>query len=255
MHHRWITFFATTVLLWLLAHSVAFFSHEFAHTFTAHFLGWKMDPFDLHWGSPTPMNLVLHQDIDENVDYQPMFDGGHAIHAGIIALAGSALGNLGVSLCLGLAFLAIARQRTSVVLGCFAYWLVAMSIGNLVSYVPLRVFASHADMHTVEAGFGWTPMQVLLFVGIPYLVALLWFYVRFQPTTLAWLFPGDPSRRYAMLLLTAVTVFGFFCLGGIAGYGDTAHQLSVAFMVVLAPLSLLVGLWLDRRNRALAKSQ
>ncbi|WP_052697737.1 hypothetical protein [Luteibacter yeojuensis] len=248
MRRHWTTFLAATVALWLLAHSVAFFSHEFAHTFTAHFLGWKMDPFDLDWGSPTPINVVLHQDIDENVDYRPMFASGHATHAGIIALAGSALGNLGASLFVGLALFAIARQRKSVVLGCFAYWLVALCVGNLVSYVPLRVFAMHADMHTVEAGFGWAPGQVLLFVGVPYLVALLWFYARFQPATLAWLFPTHVARRYAMLLLTAITVFGFFCLGGLAGYGDTSHQLSVAFMVVLAPLSLLVGLWLDRRT-------
>jgi hypothetical protein len=40
---------------------------------------------------------------------------------------------------------------------------VTMSVGNLLSY------------------FGSTPMQVLLFIGMPYLAALLWCFVRFQP--------------------------------------------------------------------------
>lgn len=241
MAQRWTIFLLMTVVLWLVAHSVAFFAHEFAHTFTALALGWKSNPFDLDWGHPSLMNLVLHVDVDENVNYQPIFASGHAIAAGVIALAGSALGNMAVSLGLGIFLFALARRRDLSVLACFAYWLVVMSVGNLISYVPLRVFTSHADMYTVQLGFGWTPQQVLLFVGIPYLVAVLWFFLRFQPRALAWLFPRSLARRYAMVLFTSATVFGFFCLGGTSGYGVTSHQLSVAFMLVLAPLSLVLG--------------
>jgi hypothetical protein len=247
MARQWTTFLLMTVLLWLLAHSVAFFSHEFAHTFSAKALGWKSNPFDLDWGTASPMNLVLHQEIDENVDYQPVFASGHAIDAGLIALAGTALGNLVVSLCIGLGIITIAKKRGSTVLGCFGYWVVAMSVGNLLSYVPLRVFTSHADMHTVELGFGWTPMQVLLFVGLPYLLALLWFFLRFQPRTLAWLFPDRVHRRYVIVLFTSITVFGFFCLGGLSGYGETSHYLSMAIMLVFAPLSFVWGAILTRR--------
>jgi hypothetical protein len=247
MARRWTTFLLITVLVWLFAHSVAFFSHEFAHTFSAQALGWKSNPFDLDWGTASPMNLVLHQEIDENVDYQPVFDSGHAIDAGLIALAGTALGNLIVSLGIGLGVVAIAKRRRAIVLGCFGYWVATMSVANLLSYVPLRVFTSHADMHTVEMGFGWTPMQVLLFVGLPYLVALLWFFLRFQPRTLAWLFPDSVQKRYVMVFLTSITVFGFFCLGGLSGYGETSHYLSMATMLVFALLSLVLGMMLSRR--------
>jgi hypothetical protein len=247
MARRWTTFLLITVMVWLFAHSVAFFSHEFAHTFSAKALGWKSNPFDLDWGTASPMNLVLHQEIDENVDYEPVFDSGHAIDAGLIALAGTALGNLIVSLGIGLGVVAIAKRRRAIVLGRFGYWVVTMSVGNLLSYVPLRVFTSHADMHTVEMGFGWTPMQVLLFVGLPYLVALLWFFLRFQPRTLAWLFPDSVQKRYVTVFLTSITVFGFFCLGGLSGYGETSHYLSMATMLVFAPLSLVLGMMLSRR--------
>jgi hypothetical protein len=253
MASRWTTFLLMTVLLWLLAHSVAFFSHEFAHTFSAQALGWKSNPFDLDWGTASPMNLLLHQEVDENVNYGPVFESGHAIDAGLIALAGTALGNLVVSLGVGLAVIATAGRRKLTALGCFGYWLVTMSIGNLLSYVPMRVFTSHADMHTVEVGFGWTPTQVLVFIGVPYLVALLWFFLRFQPRALAWLFPNSVGHRYAMVFLTSITVFGFFCLGGLFGYGETSHQLSLAFMLILAPLSLVWGAALTRRQHGLRR--
>jgi hypothetical protein len=247
MAKRWTTFLLMTVLIWLLAHAVGLFSHEFSHTFTAKALGWKSNPFDLDWGTASPMNLLLQQEIDENVDYQPVFAGGHGIDAGVIALAGSALGNLVVSLGIGLAVSAVARRRRQIALGCFGFWLVTMSVGNLLSYVPLRAFTSHADMHTTEVGFGWTPMQLLLFVGIPYLVALLWYLLSFQPRALAWLFPGSVRHRYVMVFLTSITLFGFFSLGGFSGYGETSHQLSLAFMLILGPLSLVLGALLTRR--------
>lgn len=242
MAKRWMVFLPMTVILWLIAHSVALFSHEFAHSFSAAALGWKAHPLDLNWGGSSAMNLLLQTDVDENVNYPPIFESGHGIEAGVIALAGCALGNFCVSLIVGIGLLAIARRRTHVTLGVFAYWLVVMSVGNLISYVPLRVFTTHADMHTVQAGFGWTPVDVLLFVGVPFLAVVLWFFLRFQARTLAWMFPRSLGRRVAMVLLTSATVFGFFCLGGIAGYGETSHQLSVAFIVCLAPITACLGI-------------
>ncbi|MET0935330.1 MAG: hypothetical protein ABWX83_05030 [Luteibacter sp.] len=249
MRQRWSIFLVTTVALWLLAHAIALFCHEFAHTFSALALGWKHNPFDLDWGPASPMNLLLQQDIDENVDYPPIFASGHAFDAGVIALAGAALGNLVVSLGLGLAACAIARKRSSTFLACFSYWLVTMSIGNLLSYVPLRVFATHADMSTVQHGFGWTPLQVLLFVGVPFFAAAAWFFLSFQPRAIRALFPDSVARRYVMMLLTSLTVFGFFALGGMFGYGETSHELSLAFMLGLGPLSLCLGMFLTRAER------
>lgn len=242
MRERWSIFLPCSVLLWLLAHAVGLFSHEFAHTFSALALGWKHDPFDLDWGGASPLNILLQQEVDENVDYAPVFASGHGVDAGLVALAGAALGNLVVSLGAGLAVYTVARKRASVAAGCFGYWLVAMSIGNLLSYVPLRVFTSHADMHTVQQGFGWTPMQVILFIGIPFFIAVVWFFARFQPRALRSLFPDSAPRRHVMVWLTSLTIFGFFSLAGLSGYGQTSHVLSLVFLLALLPLSLVSGM-------------
>lgn len=244
MRERWSIFLLCSVLLWLLAHAVGLFSHEFAHTFSALALGWKQNPFDLDWGSASPLNILLQQEVDENVDYAPVFAGRHGIDAGLIALAGAALGNLVVSLGAALAIFTAARKRASVAVGCFAYWLVTMSVGNLLSYVPLRVFTSHADMHTVQQGFGWTPVQVILFVGCPFFVAVLWFFLRFQPRALHAIFPENAPRRYVMVSMTSLTVFGFFSMAGLSGYGETSHVLSLVFLLALLPLSLILGMLL-----------
>ena len=247
MANRWAPFCVMTVLFWLFAHSAALFSHEFAHSFSAMALGWKGNPFDLSWGGPSALNLVLQTDIDENVDYRPIFESGHGFEAGVIALAGSALGNLCLSLTVGLWLFATARRRGIVALGAFAYWLVVMSVGNLISYVPLRVFTTHADMHTVQEGFGWTPFETLVYVGIPFFSVVLWFFLSFQLKALAWMFHDSAARRCVMVFLTSATVFGFFCLGGIAGYGETSHLLSIAFIAGLAPLTLCWGLLRTRK--------
>ncbi|MET0506487.1 MAG: hypothetical protein ABWZ85_14300 [Luteibacter sp.] len=250
MRERWSIFLLCGVLLWLLAHAVGLFSHEFAHTFSALALGWKQNPFALDWGSASPLNILLQQEVDENVDYAPVFASGHGIDAGLIALAGAALGNMVVSLGAGLAVFTAARKRASVAVGCFGYWLVVMSVGNLLSYVPLRVFTSHADMHTVQQGFGWTPMQVILFIGIPFFLAVLWFFLRFQPRALYALFPVSAPRRYVMVVLTSLTVFGFFAVAGLSGYGETSHVLSLGFLLALLPLSLVSGMLLSSPRSA-----
>lgn len=201
----------------------------------------------LNWGSPSPMNLLFQIDIDENVDYQPILLNGSLRQAGIIALAGIVLGNALVSLSVGLGVFAFARERSHIVLSNFAYWLTVMSIGNLVSYVPLRVFTSHADMHTVATGFGWTPEQLLAYLGIPILGAVLWFFLFFQPHALLSLFPESSARRSVLIILSSATFFGWFALSGLSGYGDFSHKISLVFMLGLMPLSTLSGLVLTRR--------
>ena len=206
----------------------------------------------LNWGSRSPMNLLFQVDVDENVDYKPIFLNGHLSEAGFIALAGMGLGNAIISLSVGLAVFGFALKRIRIALAGFAYWLIVMSIGNLVSYVPLRVFTSHADMHTVAIAFNWTPKQLLIYLGVPTLVGVLWFFSRFEPRALLSLFPESPARRAILVVLTSVTFFGWFAMAGLSGYGNLSHKISLAFMLGLMPLSILSGLVLTRRPPAAA---
>jgi hypothetical protein len=244
-----------TVLLWLLAHSVALLCHEFSHSFVAWFLRWKSNPLALNWGSSSPMNLLMQVDIDENVNYEPIFSQGHPYQAGIISLAGMGLGNAVISLGTGLGLFSFARKRGRAALGFFAYWLTVMSLGNLISYVPMRVFTWHADMHTVAIGFGWTQTQLLLLLGIPILVSLMWFLLRFEPYALGVLVPESMVRRSVLVVLTSLSFFGWFSSAGLSCHGELSHKISLAFVSVLGPASIVLGLVLTRRRHISANAE
>ncbi len=88
-----LRFAVLTVGSLLLTHALAFFLHEYSHAVTAWLLGFKSNPLDLNYGHLELSNILLQQEIDENVDYKPIFDGGHGYAAAAIALAGAAMGN------------------------------------------------------------------------------------------------------------------------------------------------------------------
>jgi hypothetical protein len=194
----------------------------------------------------------MQMDIDENVNYEPIFSHGHGYQASIIALAGMGLGNAVVSLGSGLWLFAFAKKRGQIVLGCFAYWLTVMSLGNLISYVPMRVFSWHADMHTVAIGFGWTQRELLLLLGVPIAVGMLWFLLRFEPYALGVLFPGSLARRSFLVILTSISFFGWFSLSGMSGHGKLSYKISLAFVSLLGPASILIGFALTRRSNTVS---
>ena len=57
----------------LLAHYAAVLPHEYAHSFMAFALGYKSDPLVIHFGGTSVGNLISLINIDEQVDYAPMF--------------------------------------------------------------------------------------------------------------------------------------------------------------------------------------
>ena len=75
------------VQLWL-AHAVAFFAHEYGHSFSAWALGFKAHPLVLNFGTLSLRNLLIMSEIDEKVDYAPIFAGGDGAAAALIAAAG-----------------------------------------------------------------------------------------------------------------------------------------------------------------------
>src|ERR1051326_7906740 len=66
-----------TVGALFLTHAIAFFLHEYSHAVMAWVLGFKSNPLDLDYGALELSNILLQQDIDEKVDYKPIFDAGH----------------------------------------------------------------------------------------------------------------------------------------------------------------------------------
>jgi hypothetical protein len=245
---NWLMFCLLTLVLLLIIHALVFFPHEYAHSFTAWLLGWKANPLALNYGHLNAGNILAQFDIDENVDYTPIFATGHNIEAGIIAAAGMVIGNVFITYPISLWGYYAAKRRQSHCWGLFFYWMCVASVGNFIDYVPVRTFSSHGDMHTLAIAFNCSPWWIIVVLGIPFAVALIYFYARFAPQAMQWLFPQSAARRAVTMVLTAFVLFGFYGLAGLSGYGAISHQISKISLIVLLPVMAIAGWWLTHKT-------
>ena len=241
---NWFIFILFTVFLLWLSHALAFFAHEYSHSFSAWILGWKSNPLALNYGHLTIGNLLAQFQIDENVDYVPIFGSGHGIQAGGIAVAGLFIGNFLITYPISRLGYARAKQCSSRAFGLFFYWLCVASVGNLIDYVPVRTFAKDGDMHTLALGFNCSPWLILIVLGIPFILILAHFFFVFAPRALHWLFPQSAGRRTVMIVLTAFVMFGFYGAAGWSEADRVSHTISVFSVCALVPITIIFGLWL-----------
>jgi hypothetical protein len=141
--------------LWL-AHALGYPVHDFAHSFVAWRLRYKANPLSLNYGHLDLNNVLTLEDIDENFDYDPIFAAGRGPLVSLIALAGVLFGN-GLFYLLSRYFYSAAKDHGRRLLALFLFLFCMMNTGNLISYVPARTFATHADMATVELGLNIFP--------------------------------------------------------------------------------------------------
>ena len=226
-----------------MLHALGYFAHEYAHSFTAWLLGWKANPLALNYGHLDTANLFIQSDVDENVDYGPIFAAHCGAQAALIAVAGVAIGNALVTYAAGRAGFLASKKSNSRGWGMFFYWLCVASAGNMIAYVPNRTFAGHADMYTVVKGLSCSPWLIIIVLGFPFSVALFHFILRFAPNALTWFFPASPGKRVAMVVLTSVAIFGFYGSAGLSGYGPVSHVLATICLTTLLPLSMAFGFW------------
>jgi len=236
-----------TVLFWLLfawlwwfAHALGYLIHEYAHTFTAWALGFKENPLALYYGHLTPRNVAFLLDIDENVEYGPIFAAGKGYLAALIAVAGVLLGN-GVFYFVARGLYSFAKQRQRQVLGLFAFLFCLMNVGNFWCYVPVRTFATHSDMATLEKGIHASPWWIVVVLGIPFAIAIWHFFSTLLPDACGFLFPGQRIQGAVLLALSSFTVFVFpFGGAGLLGYGETSRWISIFSSCALFPLVVIL---------------
>jgi hypothetical protein len=204
----------------LLAHAVAYFLHEYSHSFAAWLSGCKENPLLLDYGHLTLINILQQQEIDENVDYDTLFAAGKGALCTFIALAGVSA-NL-------VCYLLTCRVRNSE----FIFWLAVMSAGNLWSYAPVRVITTHADMVTAARGLGMNVWAFFPLVTLPS-VAIGWHcFTRLVPR-----FTGGD----AYLTSIACTIYFIFFGGAVAiggNYGEVPALFSILSVFLLLPLAL-----------------
>jgi hypothetical protein len=234
-----IRFIAWTAITVLFAHAVAYLAHEYCHSFTAWLLGFKQNPLALNYGEASVANILFQQDIDENVNYDPIFAGHHGLSAALIALAGPGVGN-GVLyfVCLWLFRMAITADNKKTAL--FVFWLALMCAGNVWSYAPTRVITTHADMALTAQGLGISVWLLLPLVTVPALYVTYSFFCRFFVFARQALFKDSADRLVLVSALVSYFYFGFFGGGAISGhYGAVPALLSAFSLLVLLPLSAL----------------
>jgi hypothetical protein len=229
--------------IWL-AHAVAFFTHEYAHSVTAWALGFKANPLLLHFGNLSLANLLAMIDINEHVDYGPIFAGGHGGVAALIAAAGV----LSAVPLYGLSLLGYRTSGDHPALKLLFYLLGLMGAGNFLDYVPTRTFSPEGDMFLVEKGLGVTPWVLLLVLGIPFLLGMVHFFLRLLPEARRTLFSRQRSLQIALVVLSTFLFFVFFGAAGLeSGAGVIAHRLALIFIFVAFPIATF-ALWPRRQS-------
>jgi hypothetical protein len=189
----------------------------------------------LDYGHVNLDNLLFQEDIDENVDYAPIFAAGRGPLAALIAVAGVLIGN-GLSYFASRWWYARARERKSRRWAMFFFWVCVMSVGNFLAYVPMRTFATHADMATTERGLGVSAWVIALAPGVPFAVAIWHFLAKILPDAEVFLFRDEPVLQGVLILLTTYLVFVFFGGAGSRNYGNVSYWLSASSKYVMFPL-------------------
>jgi hypothetical protein len=243
-----------SALLWLLAiaqlwlaHAIGYMVHEYAHSVCAWLLHAKANPLALDYGGLSVENLLFLSDVDENVDYGPLFAAGRDHAAALIAVAGVLIGN-GLSYVASLLLYKRSVEKQQRGWAIFFFWLGVMSVGNFLSYVPLRTFATHADMSTVVRGLHCSPWLIALGLGIPFAVAIWHFLAKVLPAARTFLFGREPVLQGVLVLMTTYFVFVFFGSSGYKNYGSAGHWMSACCQFGLFPLAFVLCLQADEAS-------
>ncbi|MFC7400165.1 hypothetical protein ACFQU1_23470 [Chelatococcus sp. GCM10030263] len=238
-----LRFAIVTVGALFVTHAIAFFLHEYSHAAMAWLLGFKSNPLHLHYGHLDLSNILLQQEIDENVDYKPIFDAGHGYAAAAIALSGAAIGNGVLYVALRLILRRhLSRMRPASAL--FLFWLALMACANLWSYAPVRTITTHGDMALAAQGLGISAWTLFPFVVLPSVWAAWDFFRRLAPVVLDKVYSDDVLRRQFVMTIACFIFFGFYggcpAVGG--NYGNVAAVFSIISMLVLFPIALMMTL-------------
>jgi hypothetical protein len=234
-----VRFALATFVLALIAHAVAYLTHEYSHSLSAWLLGWMKEPFGIDYGPATVSNVIFLGDVSDNVDYVPIFAAGRGISATLIALAGPFAGNGVLYFILyWMASTGFVRARRALL--SFLYWLLLMCAANVWGYVPIRAITTHADIALAAQGLGISTWVLLPFVLLPSGYITYHFFCRTFPKFYRAITAGSEGNLAFLIAFSAFWFFSFFGADGISGsYGVISQILSIASRYLLFPLCVV----------------
>lgn len=235
------SFLILTPLFFLVTHAIVFFAHEYGHSFSAWIFGFKENPFGIYYGDTSWQNLLFFTRMHENVDYAS-FSSQHPWMASFVAFAGSGISN--VLLFILSIFALRTKKERNYIYYYFFLWLAVMNLGNFITYVPGRAFATRDDMQYIVSFLNISPWWIMIILGYPVCYAFWLFYSRILPYTYTKLPFGKISQ---LILLTLVTFTLFVLYGAVGknGYGDESHL--IALLSIYAAPVVIVACWPWRR--------
>jgi hypothetical protein len=227
----------------LLAHYLAVFPHEYAHSFMAWFLGYKQNPLAINYGGTSWLNLFLLFHIDEHVNYDLIIAQGHLYHMALIAFAGPGIGN-GLLYLISLFLLTRKKVQRNPLLFYFIFWFNFMNLANFYDYVPVRTFATHGDIAHITKGLDISPWSIYIIVG--YLVAfVIWyFFTRTLIQAFIYLKLQTTSLRASLMIVCVLPLFGYFGMAGFIDYGEISHFLSATSFILIP--GAIIACWPTR---------
>jgi hypothetical protein len=130
------------------------------------------------------------------------------------------------------------------------FLLCIMNVGNLISYIPARTFATHADIATVEQGLNMTPWWLAIVLGAPFCIAAAHFILKSVPEAMRFFFPHSRIEQPLLLALSCYMIFVFYGGAGLHRYRNVSHAISVVSIWLLLPLVVVYDWLRTRPDRA-----
>lgn len=237
-----IDFIIITPIFILLSHYLAVFLHEYAHTFVAFFLGDKQNPFDLHYGGKSVLNLLLLSNVDQNVDYQILYAMGHTVQVALIAAAGPLM-NL---LLFFFAYWLLKSRKT--IRRPYRYYFILlfalMNLGNIYGYIPIRVFVTHGtlvDIVEVEKALHLSPWEVYIFLGYGVIYMAWLFFGQMLRAAYSHLGLTETKLKASLMIVCVFIFFGYFGLPGFFSHEVIPYFMAVTSMALI-PVMIVI-LW------------
>ncbi|MDR7008983.1 hypothetical protein [Paraburkholderia strydomiana] len=169
---RPVVFVVLTPVFYLFSLWISVFPHEYAHSITAWLLGYKLNAFDIDYGSFDWKNVLFVDGIDEHVNYFLIYLLGNRFAIGMIAFAGPFIAT---SLLYLVSWRLIRWKETEhrPLLFYFLLWVNITNLSELISYVVLRSITKHGDVGHIEFAWGVSPWLVFT-VGCVLLSIAFW---------------------------------------------------------------------------------
>ncbi|WP_367608322.1 hypothetical protein [Legionella sp. W05-934-2] len=224
------------IIAFITAYYISVLCHEWGHGLVAWLYGLKSSPFSVHYGGWFLLN------VDENVDYNLLFQQDSGTAAALIGIAGPF-----VSLVILLISLwtinrkNISQQRN---LFIFAYWFLVFNMLPLIQYLTVSLFAIQGDTNRFVEGLSISRWWVFI-PGTIFNIYMIQRIMRIEIIKAYLIMPiKERMYRNIMLFFTLFVMFWFIYAGGFnplsaEGLMPLSRYLAI-FSIALVPILFIV---------------